>query len=247
MTTSTSPANNAPDIVLLHGANGCKAEMQPWCEALNSLGFRSHAISLAGHGGRAIPPALTMSEFTQDALTQLDQMGLRTPVIVLGYSFGGLIALNLARNHPERVRGIVSLATKYVFDSATIGHFTHLLQVPRLIGLPHRREHLTKVHYPNDWRKLVEALHGFFSALAIQPPLSDADLRAIHCPTLVLSGARDQLVSAAETQALARSLRRARLAMFDGIAHPVTAIPVAGLAKAIGMWSEREGILPHAG
>lgn len=248
MSTLTAPgASNAPmpDIVLLHGANGCRAEMKPWCDALAKLGFRARAINLAGHGGREIPAELSMPVFAQDALAQLDQASLHKP-IVMGYSFGGLIALHLARHHPDRVRAVVSLATKYVFDAATVGHFTHLLQVPRLSALSHRRKHLSRVHQPNDWRKLVEALHAFFSALGKQPPLSDADLRAIACPTLVLSGSKDQLVSAAETQALFRTLRRGRLAMFDGIAHPSEAVPTMGLAKAIRSWSEQEGLFTHA-
>lgn len=229
-----------PDIVLLHGANGCRAEMQPWCQALASQGFRAHAINLAGHGGRAIPPALTMAVFGDEVIAELDRLKLARPIL-MGYSFGGLVALHAARHHPARVKGVVSLATKHVFDEQAVQHFTHLLQVPRLTALPHRRDHLSRVHYPNDWRRLVEALHGFFASLASHPPISQADLRAVSCPALVLSGAQDQLVNAQETLALHRLLPHAEVALFNGVAHPSEAVPAAGLAQAVKAWAGIQG------
>lgn len=239
-TPAAAPATPTPDIVLLHGANGCRAEMQPWCQALAAQGFRAHAVNLAGHGGRAIPPALTMAVFGDELVSELDRLKVARPIL-MGYSFGGLLALDAARQHPARVRGVVSLATKHVFDTRTVQHFTHLLQVPRLTALPHRRDHLSRVHYPNDWRKLVEALHAFFASLAARPPIAQADLEAIPCPVLVLSGAQDQLVSAQETLALHRLLPHAEVALFNGMAHPLEAVPAAGVAQAVKAWAGIQG------
>jgi pimeloyl-ACP methyl ester carboxylesterase len=229
-----------PDIVLLHGANGCREEMQPWCEALASQGFRAHAVDLAGHGGSVIPSKLSMTVFTEQVLAQLDKLSLQQP-IVFGYSFGGIVALHLARQHPGRVRAVISLAAKYVFDARTVRHFTHLLQVSRLSAMPQRLEHLSRVHQPNDWRDLVSKLHDFFASMADAPPLTAQDLQAVQCPVFVLSGSKDQVVSADETVALASAIPRAQAALFDGIAHPSEAVPALGLAKAIRIWTEQQG------
>ena len=241
--TPDTAAPALPDIVLLHGANGCRAEMQPWCQVLASQGFKAHAINLSGHGGKAIPPALTMKHFGDEVIAELDRLKLTQPVILMGYSFGGLVALHVASHHPARVKGVVSLATKHIFDAKAVQHFTHLLQVPRLTAMPHRRDHLSRVHYPNDWRKLVEALHAFFASLATHPPITHAELQAIACPALVLSGAQDQLANAQETMALHGLLPRAEVALFQGVAHPSEAVPAMGLAQAVKSWAGLQSLL----
>ena len=160
MTTTDTNAQGPcrQDLLILHGANGCRAEMRPWSDAL-SADFNTHIVNLAGHGGRELPERFTMQGYVDDLLGQMDALGLRRPVL-LGYSFGGVVALYLARHYPQRVAGVVAVATQWIYDDNAVRHVTHLLQVPRLMALTHRREHLQRVQYPNDWRVLVEKLHA---------------------------------------------------------------------------------------
>lgn len=226
------------DLLILHGANGCRAEMKPWRDALG-VDFKAHTVNLAGHGGRELPERFTMQAYVDDLLGQMDALGLRHPVVLLGYSFGGVVALYLARHHPERVAAVVAVATQWIYDDEAVRHVTHLLQVPRLTALAHRREHLKRVQYPNDWRVLVEKLNAMFSGFRDAPPLTAADLQQIDCPCLVLSGSSDPLAGPDEMVALHRHLRGSEIALYQGPAHPADRIPVGGLQRAVAKWAAR--------
>ena len=226
-----------PPMLILHGVNGCATEMQPWRDAL-SEDFEVALLNLVGHGGREIPEALTMERYAKDLLHQMDKQGLQAPVI-MGYSFGGVVALYLAIHHPERVSAVITVATQWVYDAEAVRHVTHLLQVSRLTALVHRREHLSRIHHPSDWRLLAQRLSAMYSSFLHQAPVTEDELKAVSCPCLVLSGSADPITSADETIALHRSLSGSEIAMYSGVAHPPQKVPVAGLKRAVAAWSKR--------
>lgn len=239
MTAARAPAGT---LVLLHGANGCSEEMRPWRDALTGL-FGVHLLDLQGHGGREIPPELTAEGMTEDVLRQLDLRGLGR-VALMGYSFGGVVAAKLAARQPERFTGLVTVATKWVYSAEAVCHVTHLLEIPRLTGLAHRREHLSRVHQPNDWRLLARRLQAMFAGLEAAPPLTADELARITCPALVLSGSSDPLVSTDETVALHRAVAGSEIALYRGPAHPADRIPVQGLRRAMERWAQRRLMAP---
>lgn len=224
-------------MVILHGVNGCSTEMQPWRQALAD-NFDVELMNLAGHGGRDIPQALTMERYAKDLLLQMDKRGLRAPVL-LGYSFSGVVALYLAIHHPERVSAVITVATQWKYDTEAVRHVTHLLQVSRLTALAHRREHLSRVHLPNDWRVLAQRLSAMYTSFLQQPPVTVEELKAISCPCLILSGSADPITSADETITLHRSLAQSEIAMYSGAAHPAEKVPVQGLKRAVVAWAAR--------
>ena len=96
-------------MVIIHGANSAAAEMAPFIEALRPY-TRAVAPSLPGHGGRALPERMTVADFAGDVIAYMDREGIARDVIT-GYSFGGLVALYIARHYPQRVTAVVALAT----------------------------------------------------------------------------------------------------------------------------------------
>lgn len=64
---------------------------------------------MRGHGRSEQPPTgYTMDDMVADLAAILDASGLAaTPVVLVGNSFGGQIALRAAARHPDRVRGLV--------------------------------------------------------------------------------------------------------------------------------------------
>lgn len=231
----TTPNLLGSNLIMLHGANGCGEEMQPWLDALSS-DFKPVALNMIGHGGRALPERFEMPALAADVLTQMDERGMAR-ALVFGYSFGGTLALYLARHHPDRIQGVVALAAKCVYDARTVAHLTHLLQVPRLSAMTQRNAHLTRVHHPIDWRELVPKLSDMFTRFAQAEPLSQADLAAIQTPALLVSGAQDQIVSAQETWAMQKAIGHASLAMFEGQAHPADHVPTQGLVEVMRTWA----------
>ena len=102
-----------PAILFLHG----------WCCSRNdwrgqfphfAANRRCLALDQRGHGESDKPDQdYTISGFVEDAAHLIRELGLDRPVVV-GHSMGGVIALNLARAHPDLVRAIVMIDSPVV-------------------------------------------------------------------------------------------------------------------------------------
>ncbi len=198
-------------MVIIHGANSAAAEMAPFIDALRPY-TSAVAQSLPGHGGRPLDRPMTVPAFAADIVAYMDREGIDRTILA-GYSFGGAIALYIARHWPQRVSGVVALATK----SETI-------------------------HAPNAWQDVARANAALFATLGESPPLSDADLAAIRVPVMIASSNVDQIVPWSESIALAKRIPGSHVAMFYGPAHPIRAAPLLAIARAIGEWMRANGL-----
>jgi pimeloyl-ACP methyl ester carboxylesterase len=101
----------APALVLIHGMLGDAGFWAPTIAALDEAGTqrpRAIAVELRGHGGSE-PPVdgdYSPAGCAADVARVLDAFGLERAVIV-GHSYGSLVALAFAAAHPERVARLV--------------------------------------------------------------------------------------------------------------------------------------------
>jgi len=105
------PDPDAPTALLLHGWTA-SADLQFYTAYQELALFASFiAVDHRGHG-RSMRPAepFELEDAADDAAGLLRQLGVG-PVILVGYSMGGPIALLMARRHPDVVSGIVVEAT----------------------------------------------------------------------------------------------------------------------------------------
>jgi pimeloyl-ACP methyl ester carboxylesterase len=112
----SSPAPpGAPTLVLLHGlwATGSLN----WFPAFGPLAERFGVVAadLRGHG-RGIPISghFRVSDCADDVAALIDTLGTG-PVILVGYSLGGVVAQMTWRRHPDRIAGLVLCATSRNF------------------------------------------------------------------------------------------------------------------------------------
>jgi pimeloyl-ACP methyl ester carboxylesterase len=98
-------ALGAPAIVFLHGTRLSRAVWTLQLEALDDE-FRVIAVDLPGHGARATLP------FSLDRAVEVVAEAIRDGAaggraVVVGLSLGGYVAMSLAEQHPDLVRGLV--------------------------------------------------------------------------------------------------------------------------------------------
>jgi lipase len=99
------PADGRP-VLALHGVTGHGARWRVLAEALPDV--RLYAVDLRGHGRSPWTPPWTIEQHVADALGVLDALGLQSAAVA-GHSYGGAIAVHLARTAPERVERLVLL------------------------------------------------------------------------------------------------------------------------------------------
>lgn len=160
--------------LLIHGSTGTAADVRPMGEYLHGRGFTVDGISLPGHARR---PADLAGIGWQDCFTVVREAWLRLrerhrPLHVIGFSFGGALALHLAASEP--VDNLVVLAPGlhvYVTTRQILGASLGL--VP---GTP--------LHTRLRWNL---NLLGFFRQVA-------AELPRVRSPILVMHARDDPLV-----------------------------------------------------
>lgn len=98
---------DGPEILAVHGMTGHGARWRDLAE--NHLPeARFLAPDLIGHGRSPSTPPWDIAAQI-DALRTLVENHARGPVLVVGHSYGGALAVHLAATHPELVRGLVLL------------------------------------------------------------------------------------------------------------------------------------------
>jgi len=220
-------------VVLLNGL-GAGVEPWAWLEERLAGGARTIAVELPGAGRSTTPPVplpiSTLARIVGSALEQLDC----PQADVVGFSFGGIVAQQLARDHPSRVRRLVLAAT-----ACGWGSIPGSLAALTLISLPWRLHSAALYRQTlglmgNADRELLRRRPELSEARLRQPPTilgytyqlaagafwsSLAWLHEVRAPTLVLTGERDELIPSANGVQLTRLLKHSRLHVLAGEGH----------------------------
>ncbi|RYE24070.1 MAG: alpha/beta fold hydrolase [Sphingobacteriales bacterium] len=208
-------------IVLLHGAIGAKDQLQPLADMLKDT-FDVHTLSFSGHGENDFAEYdYSIPAFAHELLQYLDAQKLEK-VSVFGYSMGGYVALYLAKQYPERVNKIVTLATKFYWDEATAQKEMQMLDADKIEAkLPAFAAVLEKRHTPKPWKEVLHRTKDMLKALGDKNTLQPEDYATIQIPTLVMLGDKDKMVGLDETVAVYRQLPNAQMAMLPATQHPI--------------------------
>ena len=229
-----SQGSGAP-LVLLHGFAMHSGLFAPLLPALAGR-HRVHAVDLPGHG-RSPPVDAFDPAAVADAV---DASVDAAEATVLGWSLGGLVALQWALARPSRVRRLVLVATTpsfvvrdgwpHAMNEDTLARFGDELRASYRLTL--LRFLSLQVQGSDEGRATLATLRGRLfergepsrSALdAALDALRRTDLRPrlpnVRARTLVIGGDRDALVPLAATQALAAALPDATHTTIEGAAH----------------------------
>jgi 3-oxoadipate enol-lactonase len=193
--------------------------------ALRSAGWRTLALDPPGHGrSKGLERDFTMDECAEAAIQVLDALNVHSPVVVLGTSWGGMIAPRVALRAPDRVRGIVLFNT--TAESATLYYraqntlLTKMLAISALDKLVDRM--IVSLQLAPETRRLKPELGAELSRNfrswnrrgvinSVRAVLVDRDstldaLRNVKTPALVVSGKEDTILVPLEAPDAANTL-----------------------------------------
>lgn len=195
---SRQHATGGTAIVLLHGSPGSWKAWAPYLADQNFVaGLSLLAFDRPGYGTSATCTC-SRSIATQGACiaAALEEIAPDAALVVVGHSFGGPVALEVARRHHHRVRACVLLA-----PSLDPSH-ERALWFQRLAAAT-----LIRTLVPADIRSCNEEILTLREGLQAQAGTLPDLAVPIHC----LHGAMDNLVPVENTDYLARMATRARL------------------------------------
>jgi pimeloyl-ACP methyl ester carboxylesterase len=208
------------NIVLLHGALGTKDQFKNLKEKL-SKEFTVYDFDFAGHGKRESNKDFTMNLFTQNVLEYMSENKLKKTHI-LGYSMGGYVGLNVAREYPELVEKIITLGTKFKWTKETAENEIKMLNPTKIEEkVPAFASKLASIHGKNNWKVVVERTAKMMYELGSGAKLSKKDLEEIDHKVLIVIGSKDRMVSIEESKESARILPRGRLEIIENFQHAI--------------------------
>ncbi len=234
----TSVRGTGPPLLVLTGIGASLELSSPLERALNSHGVQTLALDAPGtgesspyHRPRRMPGLARTVERTLEALGY-------DHVDVLGVSFGGVLAQQLAHQAPQRVRRLVLAATAAGVPGlgGVPGSPRALLALatPRRYHSPDYYRRIAGTLYGGQARRDPDALlHGSIARFSQAPSLRGylAQLYAISFwtglpwlwrlrqPTLVLAGDDDPIVPVINGRILTRIVPQARLEIIRGGGH----------------------------
>jgi pimeloyl-ACP methyl ester carboxylesterase len=171
-------------LVLLHGAFAMTDLWRPMLEALAS-NRQVIALDFQGHGRTAdIDRPFNYEDFADDVAALMEHLELPQADIV-GYSMGGMTALQIAIRHPELVRKLVAISAGFSHE----GLYPEIVEVAQantveaFAGSPLEQVYLQVAPNPDDWPVLIEKINAL-EAAGFDFPASD--IEAIAAPTLLI-------------------------------------------------------------
>ncbi|MCR2810317.1 MULTISPECIES: alpha/beta hydrolase [unclassified Microbacterium] len=187
--------DSAP-LVLLHG--GLFDIDQQFGALIPDLAARRRviAVDFQGHGRtNDIDRPFSAAAFAGDVSGVLDHLRVRDADI-WGFSVGGAVALELAINHPARVRKLIVSSTPFAASGARGSENADAvaaMTVDMIAGTPMEAAYFDKSPHPDrdHLQRLLDKLgatyeHGF-------PDRTEAEIRAIEAPTLITVGDADMV------------------------------------------------------
>lgn len=197
-------------VLVLHGGTGSLEDMREQIRALAATRLVI-AVDSRGHGKSSDSDApLSYPLMADDMLALLDLLNIRQTDVV-GWSDGGIIGLDLAMHHPDRIGRVVAIGANY--DVGGLERTPDLnAPIPPMPGF-YARNAPDPAHWPALYRKVV-------TMWATQPHYTVADLGRIKAPVLVMAGAFD-VIKRVHTDQLARAIPGAEEAIIEGGAHDV--------------------------
>lgn len=251
-----SGPDGAMPVLLLHAWGESRGSFDRLV-ALLPDSVRAMAIDQRGHGDADVPATgYSLAEFAADVEAFMDAVDVPSAVL-LGVSSGGYVAQQVAVSCPRRLAGLVLVGSprtlqgrppfadeidqlrdpvqeSWVRDSLTWFPLFH--DVPQAYVEERVRD---GARLPaRVWRETFEGLR------AAEPP---TDIGTITCPTLIVWGDRDELLSREQQDDLSAAIPDSHLLVYERTGHLVLWEQPERVANDVTAFVERLGRGPARG
>lgn len=222
-------------LLFIHGYPLSRRIWKPQMEGLPDAASLI-SVDLRGHGeSYPFEGPYTMDLLADDCKRLLDDLNIKSPIVVCGLSMGGYVAMALIRRYPHILRGVILTSTRSGPDSSEAKR-------NRDAAIINVREHgvsfivnnmLPKMVSPmalSSKPKLVDTIHNIMMETSVKGivgalqgmrdrPDSTPLLSQINYPVLIIHGADDQLISIHEAETMKQQIPDSRLIAIPEAGH----------------------------
>lgn len=252
-------------ILALHGHPGSGRNLSVFTNHLSQR-YQTFAPDLRGYGKSRYRGDFEMSDHLTDLEALLDRYQIEK-CLILGWSLGGILAMEMALRLPERVTGLILVATAakprgnhppitwqdnlYTGIAGILNYLQPSWQWNiDTFGKRSLFRYLIQQHTPTAYNYIAqEAAQSYLqtsstATRALYTALKSGynrltELQQIHCHTLVLAGEQDRHITAESSLETARHLKNHQWYCYPNTAHLFPwEIPQQVLGD-IDLWLER--------
>ena len=232
-------------ILCLHGHPGSGSSMSVFTQHL-SQGFKTIAPDLRGYGNSRVNGDFDMGDHLTDLEALIDRFHIDR-CLILGWSLGGILAMELALRCPQRVSGLILIATaarprgSHPPISWQDNLYTGLAAIINGVqpgwqwnidtfGKRSLFRYLIQQHTPGAYRYIAsDAISAYMRTSSAADRALMTALRSgynrleqisqIECPCLMLAGAADRHITAESSLETARHLKNCQWECYPNTAH----------------------------
>ncbi len=224
---------SGPAVLLIHGGLGYS---EVWGAQVADLS-KDHTVIVAdsrGHGRstrNADPYSYDL--MASDYLALLDYLKIEKTALV-GWSDGGIIGLDIAIKHPERLTKLFAHAANSKVD----GVIPTVMENKTFAGYIEKAGEVYKTisPTPTEYDAFVTQISGMWAS---QPNWSDDDLKKITTPTAIVLGDHDEAISREHTDYLAKTIPGATEIILKDASHFAMLQDPEGYNKAVRDFIDR--------
>jgi pimeloyl-ACP methyl ester carboxylesterase len=235
-------------VLLIHGTAA-----RLWGPVADELGDAARTVDYdrRSFGASVHPPVTDLTRHRRDAAALLDALGAG-PAVVVGWSIGGVVAIDLAIAHPELVRALVLVEPPLHAKRRPTVSMIRAIAAAQVLGRLGRPEAGAQAflrwalgrrgggddldRVPADWR---DAMLRNAAAIVAElragtgEHLDRRQIGALDVPVTVLAGSESDPVFGACARRLAGSVPRAELVEIPGAGHLIQRDQPAALVAAV--------------
>jgi 3-oxoadipate enol-lactonase len=227
------PGGKGETLILVHGLGGSVNTWHPQAQVLKS-DFRLLCYDLAGSGRSPVTEEITIETHVEDLLNVIGYSGVKR-VHLAGHSMGTIVCQHLAAKNPDRVASMMLAGALSEPPEAGRAALRDRAVKARSEGMRGIADAVcaagtsadTKVNQPSAVAFVRESLmaqnpEGYARNCEALANAVSADLSAIRCPVLLITGDEDRSGPVPMACALQSGIDGAELQILPGCGHWAT-------------------------
>jgi len=183
-----------------------------WHYQIKELSKRYQLIMINPPGcGRSVmdPHAFSFSTLVKTSMMVLDNLNIKTAIPIIGYSFGGMIALSIALAHPERVSALILACAAAKTSGLTQKYDLFLKELDD-----------AKTHFPNLFTVIDQTMLSYYLAIGKEFNVIKK-LNKIEIPTLIIVGEKDTYILPEYSIAIHHQIKSSHYLLINNAGHGI--------------------------